>query len=145
MSFISITRLRVRALRFMPEFVLHALRSRSQVQRAAGFQGGSLLADRRSTFWTMTAWDSEEAMRAYMLAGDHRAVMPRLMAWCDEASVLHWVQDEQTLPSWSSAAERMRQEVRPSKVRNPSPNHAGLSYDLPRLTVAGPIPPRRPG
>jgi hypothetical protein len=131
-------------LRFLPGFVLHALKSRSQVQRAAGFQGGSLLADRRSTFWTMTAWDGEEAMRAYILAGDHRAAMPRLLAWCDEASVVHWVHDEQTLPSWRSAAERMRQEGRPSKVGNPSPNHAGLSFDVPRLTVAAPIPNRRP-
>ena len=29
-----------------------------------GFRGGSLLPDARWTFWTLTVWDSAEAMRA---------------------------------------------------------------------------------
>ncbi|HWY07309.1 MAG TPA: hypothetical protein VNY24_10640, partial [Candidatus Acidoferrales bacterium] len=86
MPFISVTRLRVRSLRFMPGFALYVARARSQVRSAAGFQDGSLLADRSLTFWTMTAWDSEESMRRYMTAGSHKKAMPKLMDWCDEAS-----------------------------------------------------------
>lgn len=55
MPFVSIMRLRVRSVRFLPGFALHTLRSIRQVRHAPGFRGGSLLADRAWTFWTMTA------------------------------------------------------------------------------------------
>ena len=88
MIFVSLTRLRVRSIRFMPQFAVHALRSNSQVRKAAGFLDGGLLADRDWTFWTLTAWDSRDSMRAYMTTGSHRTAMPNLLAWCDEASVI---------------------------------------------------------
>ena len=110
MPFISITRLRVRSVRFLPAFALYTYRSLRQVQASAGFQNGSLLADRSWTFWTMTAWDSQESMRGYMTAGAHRIAMPRLMDWCDEASVVHWDQPQTDLPSWTEADERMRKD-----------------------------------
>ena len=144
MPFISVTRLRIRSIRFLPSFAMDFLRTRRQVRHAGGFQGGSLLADRAWTFWTMTAWDSQDSMRRYMTTGAHRGVMPRLLDWCDEASVVHWNQPEETLPSWTEADRRMRESGRPSKVRNPSPQHATLSYRTPRTLTAGPIQPAGP-
>ncbi|GEP08083.1 DUF3291 domain-containing protein [Methylobacterium oxalidis] len=141
MPLISITRLRVRSFRFLPTFALHVWRSRKQVQHARGFQGGSLLIDRHWTFWTMTTWDGEENMRRYMTTGAHRIVMPRLLDWCDEASVVHWMQSEAALPSWAEADRQMRESGRPSKVRNPSPQHAALTYHTPRRTGSGPTKP----
>ena len=139
MSFISITRLRVRTIRFLPPFVLYTLRSLRQVKASAGFQGGRLLADRSWTFWTMTAWDEQESMRGYMVSGSHLSAMPRLLDWCDEASVVHWVQSEDELPSWTEADRRMRGEGRASKVRHPSTDHACLTYRMPRMTLGGKI------
>ena len=52
--------------------------------------GGAILRDRDWTFWTLTAWDGPESMRAYMLASAHRAAMPHLSHWCDEACTVHW-------------------------------------------------------
>ena len=144
MPFISITRLRVRSFRFLPLFALHTFSTLRQVRNSSGFQGGGLLADRRWTFWTMTAWDNQESMRAYMTGGAHKVVMPRLMDWCDEASVVHWVQPEAQLPTWTEADRRMRTEGRTSKVRNPSPQHANLRYREPRVTTGGEIRPTRP-
>jgi hypothetical protein len=66
MPFVSITRLRIRSPRFLPLFGLHTFRSIRQVRKAPGCKGGSLLADRSWTFWTMTAWDSQDSMRRYM-------------------------------------------------------------------------------
>ncbi len=139
MTFVSLTRLRIRSVRFVPLFVLHTLRSLRQVKRAPGFQTGALLADRSWTFWTMTAWDSQESMRQYMTSGSHKRAMPHLLDWCDEASVAHWTQPETILPSWTEADRRMREGGRISKVRNPSPRHATLSYRTPRTTAGGKI------
>jgi hypothetical protein len=115
---------------------VHAIQSQRQARRAPGFRSGGLLPDRHWTFWTMTAWDSEEAMRRFMLSGPHKAAMPHLLHWCDEASVAHWTQPEDALPSWEEADRRMRETGRPSKVNHPSPRHAALAYQPPRTTAA---------
>ncbi len=139
MVFVSLTRLRIRSIRFVPLFVLHTLRSLRQVSKSPGFQSGSILADRSWTFWTLTVWDMQESMRAYMVSGSHKQAMPHLLHWCDEASVAHWTQPDATLPSWTEADRRMREQGRISKVRYPSPQHATLSYRPPRTAASGPI------
>lgn len=143
MPFISITRLRLRSIRFLPSFVLYTQRALRQVKAASGFQGGRVLADRSWTFWTMTLWDNAESMRRYMTTGSHKAAMPQLLDWCDEASVVHWEQPDPAVPSWTEADQRMRTSGRPSKVHNPSPHHASLQYRTPRMTTGGPIQPNR--
>ena len=139
MTFISLTRLRIRSLRFMPFFVFHTLRSLRQIKKAPGFLHGGLLPDRGLTFWTMTAWDTQESMRQYMTTGSHKQAMPHLLHWCDEASVAHWTQPEPMLPSWTEADQRMRETGRASKVLHPSPQQATLNYRTPRTTAAAPI------
>lgn len=141
MPFISITRLRLRSVRFLPLFAVHAIRAFSQTRKAAGFRDGSALTDRQWTFWTMTSWDDQDSMRRYMMSGSHKTAMPYLTTWCDEASVVHWDQANDDLPSWSDAGQRMRESGRASKVRFPSPTHASLDFRPPRVTGAGPIRP----
>jgi Domain of unknown function (DUF3291) len=141
MTFISLTRLRLRSIRFLPVFVVYTLRARAQATRAAGFQGGALLLDRSWTFWTMTAWADEASMRAYRNTGSHMAAMPRLLNWCDEASVAHWLQPDTTLPSWLEADKKMREIGRTSKVKHPSPHHEDLSYRPPRTEGGSTIKP----
>ncbi len=141
MPFVSITRLRIRSVRFLPFFAFHTMRSLNQVKRAQGFRGGSVLPDRSWTFWTMTIWDDPESMRRFMTAGAHRAAMPHLLDWCDEASVVHWDHSEEALPSWNEADRRMRESGRASKVRFPSFAHATLNYRPPRVTGAASIRP----
>ncbi len=74
-----------------------------------------------------------------MVSGSHKQAMPHLLHWCDEASVAHWTQPDATLPSWTEADRRMREQGRISKVRYPSPQHASLSYRPPRTAASGPI------
>lgn len=143
MAWVSVTRLRIRSIRFLPAFLLHAWRSERQVRRSPGFEAGSLLPDRRRTFWTLTLWADGASMRDFMASGAHRIVMPKLFDWCDEASIVHWEQPEQSLPSWTDATRRMREEGRPSRVRHPSSHHADMSFAEPRLTRATPIQPRQ--
>ena len=137
--FVSLTRLRIRSIRFLPAFAVHAIRTRNQCTRAPGFQRGALLPDRKWTFWTMTVWDSEASMRAYILSGDHKIAMPKLMHWCDQASVAHWTSASDAVPDWVEADRHMRSAGRPSKVRHPASGHQDLTYAAPRTSYGGPI------
>jgi hypothetical protein len=141
MTFVSLTRLRIRSIRFLPVFVVYTLRARGQARRSAGFLVGALLLDRSWTFWTMTAWADEASMRAYRNTDAHKAAMPRLLDWCDEASIAHWFQPDTTLPSWLEADKKMREIGRTSKVRHPSPHHEDLSYRTPRTEGSATIKP----
>ncbi|GGG94432.1 DUF3291 domain-containing protein [Silvibacterium dinghuense] len=131
MVLISVTRLRIRSPRFLPSFAVYTLRSLLQARKAGGFVAGALLPDRERTFWTMTLWQSEEAMRTFMSSGAHRQAMPKLMHWCDEAAVVRWQQAEAALPGWGEADRRLRAEGRASKVLHPSADHEDLSYRAP--------------
>lgn len=141
MTFVSVTRLRLRSVWFMLRFALHTLRSLRQCKQTNGFLDGSLLPDRRLTFWTMTLWQDQPSMRAYIAGGAHLKATPKLLDWCDEASIVHWTQDDAALPSWEEADRRMRTQGRPSKVRYPSFVHTSLSFAAPRTTAAAPITP----
>lgn len=137
MTFVSITRLRVRSWRFVPLFFIQALRSARQAAAAPGNLGTMLLRDPRWTFWTATSWESEAAMRDYMLAGVHRSVMRKLLDWCDEAAVVHWEQPDAVLPTWAAAHARMCAEGRPSKVHHPSPDQLAFAIPAPVARPSG--------
>jgi hypothetical protein len=94
----------------------------------------SVLSDARFIFWTRTVWNDEQSMRAFMIAGTHRSVMPRLLHWCDEASVAHWLQDSPEPPSWQEAHRRLQNEGRRSKVNNPPDAQLRLEILPPKTT-----------
>ena len=73
------------------------------------------------------------AMKAYRDAGAHRGAMPKLLDWCDEASVVHWDQEDSRLPDWPDAYQRMVSEGRPSKVKQPSQAQTAKQIAQPRL------------
>jgi hypothetical protein len=124
MALVSITRLRVRRLRFLPAFAYHALLSSRQIQRSPGFLGGYLALGPRRSFWTVTVWTDEPAMRDFRRTGAHLKVMPKLLEWCDEASVATLGDAGDTPPAPDEASRRLEAEGRLSKVRHPSPAHA---------------------
>src|SRR2546425_3432377 len=78
MALISVTRLRVRSFRYLPQFLWDTFKSMRQVERSSGFLGGRLLVNAKRVFWTMTAWKDEAAMNAYRTGGAHRNAMPKL-------------------------------------------------------------------
>ncbi len=134
MPLVSITRFRARTLWFAPIFALHAQRSISQIRSANGCIALALLKDKNRAFWTMTMWEDEPSMKAYMTSGPHRKAMPGLADWADEASVVHWYQHHLERPDWNEAARRMRAEGRPAQLRHPGPHHADLSFPAPWTT-----------
>jgi Antibiotic biosynthesis monooxygenase len=133
--FVSVTRLRVRSWRYLPIFLVTALRTARQAKRAPGGLAVSVLRDAHSVFWTRTIWRDEAAMHAFMQAGVHRRAMPRLPRWCDEAAVAHWPQDGLEPPSWSEVSRRLRQDGRRSRVEQPSAAHRRFEVPEPRITA----------
>jgi hypothetical protein len=89
-----------------PLFLRWSLLSAVQAKRAPGTLRVTGLGDSNLTFWTLTVWSNEQSMRAFMLSGPHKRAMPKLVKWCDEASVVHWHQETAEPPSWSEAHRR---------------------------------------
>lgn len=113
-------------------FFLRALQSSREANAAPGHLASALLPDRDNVFWTATSWTDEKAMKAFMIAGAHGAVMRKLMDWCDEASVVHWTQESGALPSWQDAHTRMQADGRRLKVNHPSEAHTAFKIAAPR-------------
>jgi hypothetical protein len=143
MPLVSVTRLRIRSIVFLPAFAFHAVRANGQLRSAIGFQAGALLPDRHRTFWTLSLWERAEDMQAYIRTGPHKMAMPKLMKWCDEASVVRWEQDGSALPDWQEADRRMRSEGRPSKVRHPTAAHLAMTFASPARRGGAVVSPRR--
>ena len=87
-AFVSVTRLRLRGNRFLPQFFWHAIFSARQARAAPGHLKLQLKREAGNVFWTLSLWESESAMRAYMIAGAHRKAMPKLLEWCDALRML---------------------------------------------------------
>jgi hypothetical protein len=119
MALVVVTRLHLRSRLFFVPFAIHTLRSARQAKRSPGFRGGTLGGDAQGGNWTITVWESEEAMRAFRNAGAHRTVMPRLLNWCDEASFTHYATDGVGLPAADDAYRRLSSSGKVSKVNHP--------------------------
>lgn len=131
MAIISITRLRLRSSRFFLPFLWYSVRSFLQAKRAPGNLERSMLRGRDGSYWTLTSWRDEESVRAFMLSGAHRQAMPKLLSWCDEASVARYQAPSGELPDWKQAHRILVTQGRASKVHHPSPHHARLDFPSP--------------
>jgi hypothetical protein len=132
MVLISVTRLRVRSVIYLPQFLWNTYKSMRQVERSSGFLGGRLLVNAKSVFWTMTAWKNETVMNAYRTGDAHRRAMPKLLNWCNEAAVVHWVQESsEEIPFWHEVQQHMAKDGKLSKVNHPSPAQASNHIPLP--------------
>ena len=79
-----LTRLRLRSAWWLPRFMYHTIRSERQARAA----GGNLRVDLRArpglAFETLTVWQSEGVMRAYVRATPHVQAMKILSAMVSE-------------------------------------------------------------
>ena len=140
---VSITRLRVRSIFYIPVFLLHALRTGTQAQKADGILGVETRFEKNNVVWTKTVWADEDAMKKYRGSGAHQIAMRVLSELCNEASVARWQQLETDLPTWEDAHHRMLTEGKLSKVKHPSPLHAA-GRTAPELMQSGFTAPNPP-
>lgn len=139
MAVVSITRLRVRSWIYLPAFLIRSMRIGQQAKKAPGNLAAKVLQDRHRTFWTSTSWESESAMRRFMLTPPHGPAMRKLLHWCDEAALVHWSQPSAELPGWTEAYERMQRDGRTSKVNHPSEDHRQFVITPPPAEARGEV------
>ena len=140
---VSITRLRVRSIWYMPLFMLHAMRTMTQAQKAEGVLGVDTRFEKNNVVWTKTVWTDESEMKQYRGSGAHQIAMRLLSEICSEAAYARWQQETPTLPTWEEAHERVLREGKLSKVKHPSPLHAAgrTAPEMMETGFALPMPP----
>lgn len=124
MVLVSVTRLHLKSPRYVPAFLWHTAWSTWQIINTPGFLGGKLLRDAYGgswTLWTLTTWEDKSAMQNYRNSGAHRQTMPYIQKWCDEAVVVHWEQEDNSLPDAVEAHRRMVENGHFTRLSNPSP------------------------
>lgn len=140
---VSITRLRVRSIFYLPAFLLHAMRTGSQAQKAQGVLGVETRFEKNNVVWTKTVWQDEDAMKKYRGSGAHQIAMRLLSEMCNEAAVARWQQADAALPTWEEAHRRMLSEGKLSKVKHPSPLQAA-GRTAPEMMQSGFTAPNPP-
>ena len=139
---LSVTRIHLRSLRFLPAFFVYSLRSTRQAQRAPGFRAGWVGTEFPLAFWTATAWDSADAMMRFRNSEPHLYAMPKLRHWCDEASYTHWDDGAAAAPSAEVALQRLTTGGKLSKVNAPSSRQqAGRATADTAPTIGRRLPP----
>jgi uncharacterized protein DUF3291 len=139
MAIVSVTRLHLRSLRFLPAFGWRTWFITRQTRAAPGFIRGRFANEWPYAFWTMTVWQNLAAMHAFRDSGAHHPAMRKLLHWCDEASFVHWDDVDGVLPAVTDAHARLLSGGRTSKVSHPSAAHRAGQRATSRVPVAGPM------
>lgn len=134
---VYLTRLRLRSRWLIPRFLLANIPIMKQLARTPGFIDGRSILEFRAAFWTMSLWESADAMKAFRNAGAHGAVMPKNIDWSIESSGASWERD--SLATWPEAHAHMTAHGYATRVRHPSPDHAGLTFPAPRPLLHFPL------
>ena len=108
------SRLPLRGYRHIPGFLRWTLRIRGQLAEAAGLVGYSLDAKLfRKTFWTLSAWTSQEAIEAFVRLDPHQAGMAAIRPHMGQSTFVFWTANPADLPlRWDEARRRISEKVR---------------------------------
>ncbi len=123
MYVLSITRLRVRSIWFMPRFGWYAFNSERQARKAKGIISVKVFPDKNRTFWTCSIWQDEKCMLDYMRSGNHKKAMPFLQICADEARTGNVQVSSTEFPSYDELIEMLVKFGKPSKLKYPNERH----------------------
>lgn len=140
MHVLIVTRLQLRSALAFPTFAYGTFLSIRQILRAPAFLGGRVLADGRA-FWTMSAWESADAMRAYRNAHPHKGVMAPSLSWCDEFASARRTLEGLAFPTWSEAREILVTDGSFTKLKAASGDHEARRIRAPRDRLGAELVP----
>ena len=101
-------------LRSLPRFIRYTLGIRRQLGRTPGVLGYSMRAKLpRGDFWTLSVWEDEEALAAFVRLNPHGDVMSALERHMGRTRFVRWSASGSAVPpSWEEALERGRSAAR---------------------------------
>ncbi|WP_328912174.1 MULTISPECIES: DUF3291 domain-containing protein [unclassified Streptomyces] len=111
-ALVMASRLEVARLKDVPRFFVKSLAAWKQVGKAPGAVGASLVAEPlKRTFWTLSAWESREALYDYVAAEPHHTIMTGQRAVMRDSTFVFWnVPTEQLPVSWEEARRRLAEQ-----------------------------------
>ena len=130
MPIVSITRARLRSIRFLLPFTRCSLQRWWQARNAAGNLGVRLRKTRGLRFWTLTIWENENVLESYRDIILRGKVVPRARHWFDENSAAHWGQESAAMPRWEDAASLLKEHGHLSEVDHPSGTQKSGRIDI---------------
>ena len=95
----------------VPQFLLHTMRITGQLRRSRGLVGYSLRAELwAKRFWTLSAWQDEAALQAFVRARPHSQTMTAMASRMGMTRFIRWAAKGSELPvSWEKAIRRWRE------------------------------------
>jgi heme-degrading monooxygenase HmoA len=92
----------------LPAFFGYVRQIRAQLDGTSGVIAYSLLArPLRSQYWTLTVWESDEALRHFVREPPHADAMRELPRFLSGFRTTRWTADGSAVPpSWRDALER---------------------------------------
>ncbi|MCY0935112.1 DUF3291 domain-containing protein [Streptomyces sp. H34-S4] len=107
------SRFEVKSLSDVPRFFVRALAAWSQLKKSPGAVEASLIAEPfKRTFWTLSAWESREAVYAYARAEPHRGIMSELRPTMKTSVFTFWELPVAELPlDWTDAGKRLEAQL----------------------------------
>ena len=92
----------------LPRLVLYSTRIRRQLRTSLGLIGYSLRArPAAKQFWTLSAWEDEAALQAFVAAPPHLDIMKALAPYMGETRFIRWNVKGSELPlRWDDALRR---------------------------------------
>jgi hypothetical protein len=111
-ALIMASRLEVRSFRHVFSFAIKSLAAWRQVRSAPGALGASLIAQPlKRTFWTLSAWESRDALYEYSRTEPHRQIMTGLRPTMRKSVFTYWQVPVGQLPiTWDEARRRIAEE-----------------------------------
>lgn len=106
---IAVGRLSLKAGTGRLRFLWHTLRSQWQAKRAPGCSHAATRREEGNIFWSLSVWQTPEAMRAYRSSGAHLRAMQVTRQITGRADFVHWQSD--SIPGWDEAMSRAKQEL----------------------------------
>ncbi|PQZ52420.1 hypothetical protein CQZ94_24210 [Bacillus sp. MYb209] len=101
--FVSVTRMRLKGIRMLPNFFVYTTRAFLQSKNANGLIHSSSQKERWHTYWTLTVWENKEYMKAYRNNGNHLKAMKVARDIASELEYTNWEHD--TIPKWDNCKE----------------------------------------
>jgi len=131
MPIVVVTRLRLRDPALLDEFFTAAVTVLEQAKNSTGNLDADVLADANNAWWTLTAWQERDSIRAFMGTEPHLSTMARLDDWCDEATFADWEQASEELPNWQTSHHHLVADGQAASLTRPSDAHQARNFPPP--------------